>query len=137
MSSYVSDPSSMGLPKVISPTAHGAIDYCHAAFFFAVGMFCGRSNKRAATAAFLTSGFILVQSMLTDYRFGLKRVIPFNTHGQMDRAFAASSWLIPKLFGFDGTAAAKIFSTNALAESSVVAATDWSSERARKEARAA
>lgn len=141
MSAYVSNPSSnpssTGVPRLISPTAHGAIDYCHAAFFFAVGMFCRRSNKRAATAAFITSGFILAQSMLTDYKFGVKRVIPFSTHGKMDRVFAAGSWLIPKLFGFEGTPAARVFSTNSLAESSVVAATDWNSERARNEARAA
>jgi len=129
--------SSLKLPKVISPTAHGVIDYCHAAFFFAVGMFCRRSNKRAATAAFVTSGFIVAQSLLTDYRFGLKPVIPFETHGEMDRLFAAGSWLIPKVFGFEGTPAATIFSSNSLAESTVVAATDWDSERAHREARAA
>ncbi len=43
-----------------------------AAFFFAVGLWCGRSNKRSASAAFATSGFILAQSLLTDYRFGAK-----------------------------------------------------------------
>ena len=59
------------VPKVISPTVHGIIDYCHAAFFFTVGVLCARShNKAAARAAFATSGFILVQSLLTDYRFG-------------------------------------------------------------------
>jgi hypothetical protein len=26
------------LPKIISPTAHGIIDYAHAAFFFTVGV---------------------------------------------------------------------------------------------------
>ena len=129
--------SSSMIPKVISPTAHGVIDYCHAAFFFTVGMLCSRSNKRAAVAAVATGGFILVQSMLTDYRFGIKRVIPFSTHGKMDRIFAASSWLIPTVFGFRGTKAARIFESNSFAESTVVAATDWSSQRAHEEFRAA
>lgn len=129
--------SSSKIPKFISPTAHGVIDYCHAAFFFTVGMLCSRSNKRAAVAAVATGGFILVQSMLTDYRFGIKPVIPFATHGKMDRVFAASSWMIPMIFGFKGTKEARIFETNSLAESSIVAATDWSSERAREQARAA
>src|SRR5881227_1162016 len=100
------------LPKVISPTAHGVIDYAHAAFFFTVGLLCSRSNKRAAAAAFTTSGFILVQSLMTDYRFGAKPVLSFETHGKMDSAFAASSWLIPRIFGFKETAAAKIFEGN-------------------------
>jgi hypothetical protein len=42
-------------PKVITPTVHGIIDYCHAAFFFTVGVLCTRShNKAAARAAFAT-----------------------------------------------------------------------------------
>ena len=121
------------LPKVISPTAHGVIDYCHAAFFFTVGLLCSRSNKRAARAAFATSGFILIQSLLTDYRFGVKPVFSFETHGKMDSVFAASSWMVPMLFGFKRTGAAKIFETNSLAEGSVVAMTDWSNQRARQE----
>ncbi|MBV8671884.1 MAG: hypothetical protein JOZ33_00500 [Acidobacteriaceae bacterium] len=121
------------LPKVISPTTHGIIDYAHSAFFFTVGLLCSRSNKRAAAAAFATSGFILAQSLLTDYRFGAKPVIPFETHGKMDSVFASSSWMLPLVFGFRGTKAAKVFEVNSLAEASVVGMTDWNSERAHEE----
>jgi hypothetical protein len=127
-----------GFPKVISPTVHGIIDYCHAAFFFTVGVVCARSdNKPAARAAFATSGFILVQSLLTDYRFGVKPVFSFETHGKMDTVFASSSWMLPLLFGFKHTPAAKIFEGNSVAEASVVAATDWNSQRAHEERLAA
>jgi hypothetical protein len=126
------------LPKVISPTLHGIIDYCHAAFFFTVGVLCARSrNKAASGAAFATGGFILVQSLLTDYRFGAKPVFPFETHGKMDAVFASSSWTLPLLFGFKDTAAARIFEGNSLAEASVVAMTDWNSQRAHEERQAA
>ncbi|KAA6460386.1 hypothetical protein DYQ86_15280 [Acidobacteria bacterium AB60] len=126
------------LPKVISPKVHGIIDYCHAAFFFTVGVLCARShNKAAARAAFSTSGFILVQSLLTDYRFGAKPVFSFETHGKMDTVFASSSWMLPLIFGFKDTAAARIFEGNSLAEASVVAITDWNSQRARQEREAA
>jgi hypothetical protein len=126
------------LPKVISPTLHGIIDYCHAAFFFTVGVLCARSrNKAASGAAFATGGFILVQSLLTDYRFGAKPVFSFETHGKMDAVFASSSWALPLLFGFKDTAAAKIFEGNSLAEASVVAMTDWNSQRAHEERQAA
>jgi hypothetical protein len=121
------------LPKVISPTAHGIIDYSHAAFFFILGVCCTRSNKRAASAAFATGGFILVQSLLTDYRLGVKPVLSFETHGKMDAVFASSSWLIPQVFGFQGTPAAKVFALNSLAEASVVGMTEWDSERAHQE----
>jgi hypothetical protein len=125
------------LPKVISPTVHGVIDYAHSAFFFTVGLLCRRSNKRAARAAFATSGFILFQSLLTDYRFGAMPVISFETHGKMDSVFASSSWLIPVAFGFKGTPAAKIFEMNSLAEASVVGMTDWNSDQAHQERTAA
>jgi hypothetical protein len=126
------------IPKVISPTVHGIIDYCHAAFFITVGVLCNRSrNKAASRAAFATGGFILAQSLLTDYRFGAKPVISFETHGKMDAVFASSSWTLPLLFGFKDTAAAKIFEGNSLAEASVVAITDWNSQLAREERRAA
>ena len=126
------------VPRVISPTVHGIIDYCHAAFFFTVGVVCARSrNKAASRAAFATSGFILVQSLLTDYRFGVKPVLSFETHGKMDTVFASSSWMLPLLFGFKDTAAAKIFEGNSLAEASVVATTDWDSQRAHQEREAA
>ena len=122
------------IPKVINPTVHGVIDYCHAAFFFTLGVVCSRThNKAAARAAFATSGFILVQSLLTDYRFGAKPVFSFETHGKMDAVFASSSWMVPLLFGFKGTPAGTIFEGNSLAEASVVALTDWNSQRARQE----
>ncbi len=121
------------IPKVVEPAAHGIGDYCHAAFFFTVGALCARSNKRAAYAAFATGGFILVQSLLTDYKYGVKPVLSFETHGKMDAAMAASSWAIPLVCGFGGTAAARIFQGNSFAEASLVAITDWSSGRAHQE----
>ena len=124
-------------PKLIRPEVHGIIDYAHATFFFTMGVVCSRGNKRAAAAAFATSGFVLVQSLLTDYRYGVRPVLSFATHCRMDAAFAAGSWLLPRVFGFEETAAAKVFQANTVVEASVVAMTDWSSERARAERLAA
>jgi len=128
-----SDTVESKFPKIISPTAHGVIDYAHSAFFFTIGLLCGRSNKRAAHAAFATGGFILFQSLLTDYRFGVMPVISFETHGKMASVFASSSWLIPVVFGFKGTPAAKIFEMNSLAEASVVGMTNWNSDQAHRD----
>jgi hypothetical protein len=118
------------LPQVISPKVHGVIDYSHAAFFFGFALLCRKSNKPAALAALGTGAFILVQSLLTDYPLGAKPVISFETHGRMDAAFASSSWMIPKVFGFSETKAAKVFETNSAVEASVVGMTDFDSERA-------
>ena len=121
------------LPKVIDARTHGIIDYCHAAFFFGMAIFCAKRNRNAATAALATGTFILAESLLTDYPMGAKKVIPFETHGHMDSGFAASSFAMPKLFGFQGTGAAQIFKINGFVEGMVVGLTDWNSERARSQ----
>lgn len=122
------------LPKVIDARTHGIIDYCHAAFFLGMALVCRKSNRPAALASLLTGSFILAESLLTDYPLGAFKVIPFGTHGRMDTGFAASSPVMPRLFGFSGTPAAKIFQGNGLMEAAVVGMTDWSSERAHTEA---
>jgi hypothetical protein len=121
------------LPKVIDARKHGMIDYCHAAFFLGMAFVCRKSEPRAAIAALLTGSFVLVQSLLTDYPLGVKKVIPFRVHGQMDAAFAASSFMMPKVFGFSDSPAAAVFTGNSFVEAAVVGATDFSSERARSE----
>lgn len=121
------------LPKVIDARKHGIIDYCHAAFFLGMAYVCRKSEPRAALAALCTGSFVLVQSLLTDYPLGVKKVIPFKVHGQMDAAFAASSFMLPKVFGFSDSPAATVFQANSFVEAAVVGATDFSSERARSE----
>lgn len=121
------------LPKVIDARKHGIIDYCHAAFFLGMAFLCRKSEPRAAKAALLTGSFILVQSLLTDYPLGVKKVIPFRVHGRMDAAFAASSFMVPKVFGFSGSKAATVFKGNSVVEAAVVGSTDFSSTRARIE----
>ena len=121
------------LPKVIDARAHGVIDYCHAAFFLGMALLCRKRNPRAAWAALVTGSFVLVESLLTDYPLGAFKVLPFETHGQMDAGFAASSLMVPKIFGFDGTGASAIFKVNGAMEGAVVGMTDFDSEHARME----
>jgi hypothetical protein len=51
----------------------------------------------------------------------------------MDAAFAASSFIVPKLFGFSDSPVASVFKGNSFVEAAVVGATDFSNERARSE----
>jgi hypothetical protein len=123
-----------GMPKPISAKTHGFIDYAHAGFFLSMAFLCRKKNPRAAAAAAVTGGFVLVQSLLTDYPLGVKKVLSFEAHGKMDAGFAAVSPLMPKLFGFSGTAAARVFEANGFIEGSVVALTDFDSVKAHREA---
>lgn len=121
------------MPKVLDARTHGIIDYAHAAFFLSMAWFCRNNNRRAAIAALITGSFVLVESMLTDYPMGVKKIIPFATHGRMDAGFAAASLMVPKVMGFEDTGAATVFHINGYVEGSVVGMTDWNSERARRE----
>ena len=121
------------LPKVITPRTHGIIDYSHAAFFATVAFACRKTNKPAAWTALATSAALLAQSLLTDYPLGVKPVLSFETHGKIDAAFASSSWTLPRLCGFAGTGAARIFVINSLVEAAVVGLTSLHSDQARAE----
>ena len=121
------------LPKVIDARTHGIIDYSHAAFFLGMAFVCRKSNRPAALASLITGSFILAESLLTDYPLGAFKVIPFGTHRRMDTAFAAASSLMPRMFGFTGTPAARVFQGNGLMEAAVVGMTDWNGEHIHAE----
>ena len=121
------------LPKVIDARTHGLIDYAHGVFFLGMALLCRKSNPRAATAALGTGAFILGGALLTDYPLGVRRVIPFATHGRLDTGFASASWAVPRVFGFADTAAARVFQLNSIAEALAVGMTDFDSGRARAE----
>lgn len=121
------------LPKVIDARQHGVIDYCHAAFFLGMALVCRKRQPRAALAALLTGSFVLAESLLTDYPLGAFKVMPFHVHGELDTAFASMSFMVPRIFGFSGTKAASVFTSNGFIEGAVVGATDFSSQRARSE----
>lgn len=121
------------LPKVISPRAHGVIDYAHAAVFFYAGARFLRGNKKAGIAALVTGGFLLTEALLTDYPLGVAPRISFKTHGEMDSAFVAVSMAAPKTLGFGDEPEAWFFRGNAIAEALIVGMTDFSSRRAHAE----
>lgn len=122
------------LPKLINARVHGVIDYAHAAFFLGLAIGCRKKNPPAALAALGTGLLVLGESLLTDYPLGVKPVLPFSVHGKLESGFAAFSFSIPKLFGFTGTKAAKVFHANGLVVAAVVGLTDFDSERAHQQA---
>jgi hypothetical protein len=114
-----------GVPRVIGPAQHAALDYTVAATFLALGMRYRDRNRAASTLAFLNGAMVLGMSLLTDYPGGVVPKISFKTHGALDVAQAALAGLGPVLFGFAGTEEAKTFYAQAFSELGVIAATDW------------
>ncbi|MBV9182557.1 MAG: hypothetical protein JO356_14695 [Acidobacteria bacterium] len=105
-------------PRTISPKGHAIIDYLTAGSFLATAaLFWGR-NKRAAIAALVVAGSELAVSLLTNYPGGVKKVIQFRAHRDIDLGLAAMTATLPEFFAFKDEHERKFF----LAEGAIMAA---------------
>jgi hypothetical protein len=87
--------------RVISTRTHGAIDYLTGAGLLAAPSLLGISDDRAASGVLTAAGLAATAySLLTDYEFGLVRLIPMPAHLAMDAASGAMIAASPWLFGF-------------------------------------
>ena len=90
--------------RFLTPTRHGVVDYLAAAALltmpFVLGL--GASSPLAKWLAVGTGLAVIVVSLLTDYRYGAVRVLPFKGHLAIDTAVATAFALAPALFGFTG-----------------------------------
>lgn len=94
---------------MISPNAHAVIDYLTiGSFLVSAGFFWGRS-KRAALAALICGGTELAVSLLTNYPGGIKKVISFRTHGEIDLGLAAMAATMPEFLAFNEDSEKKFF----------------------------
>jgi hypothetical protein len=81
------------------------------------GLFWGR-NKRASIAALIAGGAKLAVNLLTNYPGGVKKVISFDTHREIDLGLAAMTATLPEFLAFKGDGERKFF----LAEGAMITA---------------
>jgi cation transport ATPase len=90
--------------RFLTPARHGVVDYLAAAGLltlpFILGL--GTSSPLAKWLAVATGVAVVVVSLLTDYRYGAVRVLPFKGHLAIDTAVAVGFLLAPTLFHFSG-----------------------------------
>jgi len=97
------------IPRMVSPKAHAVVDYITlGSLLVNVGFFWQR-NKRAALAALICAGAELAIILLTDYPGGVKRVISFRTHGEIDLGLAAMTAMMPQFLAFENESERKFF----------------------------
>jgi len=116
-------------PKVISPKAHGIIDYIDAGTSFVAGALFRRRNRRASNAAFALGASILANALMTDYPLGVFRRYSFRVHGALDYGIAAASTSMPRLLGIKDEPEARFFKWQGAGEGVVSAMTDYSDAR--------
>ena len=97
------------IPRMISPKAHAVADYITIGSFLVSAGFFWQRSKRAALAALICGVAELAVVLLTDYPGGLKRVISFRTHGEIDLGLAAMTATMPEFLAFEDESERKFF----------------------------
>ncbi len=111
--------------RFISPTLHGVADYS-AGFGLILAPFIlglGKTNVAALWISVITGLAVIVVSLLTDYKLGAFRKIPFQGHLAIDLVVAITFMILPFALGFVGIEAnyylfnaAVVFTVVALSE---------------------
>jgi hypothetical protein len=124
------------MPKKISPRVHAALDYAIAGSFLLAGALFWKRNRRAAVGSLLCGGATAAVSLLTDYPGGVRKIIPYSMHGQIDSGLVAMTAAMPKLVNIENDRAAKFFSRQAMAKTAITAMTnfDYGKRKSRGEA---
>lgn len=93
--------------RIINPTLHGVLDYAAAAGLillpFVLGL--GRLEPLAPWISVAGGALLIAYSLVTDYRFGWLRLLPFADHIKSDLLAAGAFIGVPFLFGFEGLVA--------------------------------
>lgn len=113
------------MPKMINPRVHSALDYAVAGSFLLMGALFWKRNRRAALGSLLCGGATAAISLLTDYPGGVRKVIPYAMHGQIDSGLIAMTAAMPKLVNIKDDPEAKFFSRQAIAKTAITAMTDF------------
>lgn len=84
--------------RILSPFAHGVLDYVTVLFFLAAPSLFALSPL-AGTICYILAGVHLLMSLLTAFPPGLTRLVPFALHGIVEFAVAAALIAVPWLVG--------------------------------------
>lgn len=94
--------------KKISPRIHGYLDFVTVILFLLAPALIGLEGLPAMLAYGL-AGVHLVVTLVTDFPFGIVKVIPFPVHGWIERAVGPTLIAVPFILGFAEEEAARNF----------------------------
>jgi hypothetical protein len=103
---------------MISPKAHAILDYMTAGSLLVTAAWFWSRSKRAAIGALVSGAAELAVSLLTNYPGGVKKVINFRTHRDIDFGLAAMTATMPEFLAFKDEDEKKFF----LAEGAMITA---------------
>ena len=94
--------------KIFSPRAHGYLDFLTVVIFLLAPTALGLSEL----PAYLSYGLAVVHLIVTlvsDFPFGIAKVIPFYIHGWIERIVGPVLIVVPFILGFDADTVARNF----------------------------
>ncbi len=120
--------------KVISPRAHGIIDYLTVGLAALAPALFGFSGSAEALSRTVAGAYLFI-TLFTAFPLGLVRFIPFPVHGFIEVVTGVALLAAPWIFGFaDEPAARNFFLFLGLTALAVFALTDWRQSRAAEPA---
>lgn len=123
------------LPRFFSPEAHAVADYLIAGAFLAAGTMFWRRSRRAALGALVCGGSELAVILLTDYPGGMKKIISFPLHRELDLGLAAMAALMPEFMDVKDETQKTFFLLQGAGITAVTNLTDFRERRGRSEKR--
>jgi hypothetical protein len=118
-------------PRFLGPTTHAIADYLTIASFFVRGVRTWPRSKRAALGAFICGGSDLALSLITDYPGGVKDVISFPMHGELDWGLATITAFMPKFMGVKDVGDRAFFLMQGAGITAVTNLTDFTEKESR------
>lgn len=94
--------------KIFSPRTHGYLDFLTVVIFLLAPTVLGLSDL----PAYLSYGLAVVHLIVTlvsDFPFGIAKVIPFYIHGWIERIVGPVLIIVPFILGFDADTVARNF----------------------------
>ncbi|TXI25959.1 MAG: hypothetical protein E6Q61_01405 [Nitrosomonas sp.] len=94
--------------KIFSPRTHGYLDFLTVVIFLLAPTVLGLSDL----PAYLSYGLAVVHLIVTlvsDFPFGIAKVIPFYIHGWIERIVGPVLIMVPFILGFDADTVARNF----------------------------
>jgi len=115
--------------KILSPTAHGILDYLTVAFFALAPTMFGFAGTYATVCYVLAAGYLLI-TLLTAFPMGVLKVIPFLVHGRLELVSGVVFLVSPWLFGFadENMTARNLFVASGVVFLLIWFITDWHAE---------
>lgn len=94
--------------KIVSPGAHGVLDYVTVVAFALAPTVLGFSGL-PATICYVLAAVHLVLTLVTAFGAGLAKVVPFHLHGVIELVVSLVLIVLPWLLGFASVPAARWF----------------------------